>query len=70
MQRYASSYERVTGMALYPGSLNVGLGAQWELPLERLRLEAPEVGVGVNLVRCTFIDRPAGSSVPTRTTQR
>lgn len=59
MRRYAAAYERVTGMTLCPGSLNVVLDEQWELPRERVRLEAPEVGVGVSLVRCTFLDRPA-----------
>jgi hypothetical protein len=34
-----TSYERVTGVRLFPGSLNVVMAGQYRLPPERLRLE-------------------------------
>jgi len=59
MRPHADIYTRVTGMTLYPGSLNVLLDSPWTLPTERLRLEPTELGVGVNLVPCRIFDRPA-----------
>jgi riboflavin kinase len=59
MRRYETVYAQVTGMQLYPGSLNVVLDRPWDLPDERIRVDARDVGVGVNLVVCTVFDRRA-----------
>jgi riboflavin kinase len=58
MRRYETVYTRVTGMQLFPGSLNVVLDGPWDLPAARIRIDARDVGVGVNLVVCTVFDRP------------
>jgi riboflavin kinase len=59
MQLYATTYAAATGLALYPGSLNVVLDQPYELPSERIRLSADEVGVDVNLVECSTLGRRA-----------
>ncbi|GAA4209326.1 DUF120 domain-containing protein [Actinocatenispora rupis] len=58
-ERYRDVYAEYTGMALYPGSLNVVLTEPWSLPAERIHVAADEVGTGVNLVPCRVFDRPA-----------
>ena len=52
MVRYADLYQRVTGVRLFPGSLNVVLRHEYRLPARRLRLEPGDYGgrVGMNLV--------------------
>ena len=54
-------YERKTGMRLFPGTLNVRLNAAFDLPKERIWLEAEEYGgtVSVNIVPCTIFGRKA-----------
>jgi riboflavin kinase len=61
MAQYADLYERVTGVRLFPGSLNVVLSHEYRLPPHRLRLEPGDYGgrVGMNLVPCTIDDQPA-----------
>ena len=59
MRPHADAYTRVTGTALYPGSLNVLLDAPWTLPAHPLRLEPTEIRVGVNFVACRVFDEPA-----------
>jgi CTP-dependent riboflavin kinase len=59
MRLYAATYAAATGLALYPGSLNVELDQPYELPSERIRLSAGEVGVDVNLVECSTLGRRA-----------
>jgi len=56
MVEYADLYERVTGVRLFPGSLNVVLDGEYRLPARRLRLEPAEYGgrVGMNMVPCTI----------------
>jgi riboflavin kinase len=54
MVEYADLYEQVSGVRLYPGSLNVELQEDYHLPPVRLRLEPAHYGgrVGMNLVPC------------------
>jgi riboflavin kinase, archaea type len=54
MVQYHDLYTRVTGVELYPGSLNVMLAEDYHLPPNRLRLEPADYGgrVGMNLVPC------------------
>jgi CTP-dependent riboflavin kinase len=59
MRLHARSYSAATGLALYPGSLNVVLAEPYDLPRERIRLSAEEVGVDVNLVECSTLGRRA-----------
>jgi riboflavin kinase len=56
MTEYADQYERVTGMRLFPGSLNLILDHEYRLPEDRLRLDPVDYGgrVGMNLVPCTI----------------
>jgi CTP-dependent riboflavin kinase len=56
MIRYAELYEGVTGLHLFPGSLNLILDREYRLPENRLRLEPADYGgrVGMNLVPCTI----------------
>lgn len=42
----------MTGVRLYPGSLNVALDAPWYVPAERIRMEPPEYGIGMSIVAC------------------
>jgi len=48
-------------MRLFPGTLNVRLNAAFDLPKERIWLEAEEYGgtVSVNIVPCTIFGRKA-----------
>ena len=52
--------QRVTGMRLFPGSLNVVLDHEYRLPEDRLRLDPVDYGgrVGMNLVPCTIAGLP------------
>ena len=59
MRLYVATYAAATGLALYPGSLNVVLDQPYELPSERIRLSAEDVGVDVNLVGCSTLGRRA-----------
>ncbi|MFC2078387.1 DUF120 domain-containing protein [Candidatus Bipolaricaulota bacterium] len=54
-------YRRKTGLALYPGTLNVRLPNAFDLPDNRIRLEADEYGgtVSANIVPCTILGRHA-----------
>ena len=55
MTQYAELYERVVGVRLFPGSLNVHCDAEYVLPAGTLlRLEPDEYGgrVGMNIVPC------------------
>jgi riboflavin kinase, archaea type len=52
MERQRAAYERVTGEPLIPGSLNVVLEGRWVVETPPVRLEPPEVGVGMNIVPC------------------
>ncbi|GAC1388735.1 MAG: hypothetical protein NVSMB4_14870 [Acidimicrobiales bacterium] len=56
MTMYAELYERVTGVRLFPGSLNLILDRPYRLPAERLRLEPTDYGgrVGMNIVPCSI----------------
>jgi CTP-dependent riboflavin kinase len=66
MVEYADQYERVNGVRLFPGSLNVVMASEYRLPDERLRLDPADYGgrVGMNLVPCRIADI-AGFIVPT-----
>ena len=54
-------YKRKTGLALFPGTLNVRLDAPYHIPPNSLRLEGTEYGgtVSVSLVPCTVFGRRA-----------
>jgi len=54
-------YQRITGMILYPGTLNIELDEPFELPPGCLRLEAAEYGgrVSVSIVPCRVLGRRA-----------
>ena len=54
IERLRDHYLRKTGMAFYPGTLNVQLPAPYSLPARVIRLEASEYGgtVSVNMVPC------------------
>ncbi len=52
MTQYADLYEHMTGVRLYPGSLNVILDQPWTVGDAALRLEPPEYGVSMSIVPC------------------
>ena len=56
IERLRDHYLRKTGMAFYPGTLNVQLPAPYTLPGRVIRLEASEYGgtVSVNIVPCVI----------------
>ena len=56
IERLRDHYLRKTGMAFYPGTLNVQLPAPYTLPGRVIRLEASEYGgtVSVNMVPCVI----------------
>lgn len=56
MTRYSDAYERAAGVRLEPGSLNVVLDEPWVMQHPDVRLEPPEVGVGIGLVSCRLND--------------
>lgn len=57
MTVHAAAYATATGMALYPGSLNLVLDEPWPLPSARTTLPVDEVGRLVHLVPCTVRGR-------------
>jgi riboflavin kinase, archaea type len=61
IEKLQDHYRRKTGMQLFPGTLNILLGEPFDLPRERVRLEAAEYGgtVSVNIVPCTIFGRRA-----------
>jgi len=61
IEKLQDHYRHKTGMQLFPGTLNIQLDEPFELPRERLRLEAREYGgtVSVNIVPCTIFGRRA-----------
>jgi riboflavin kinase len=61
VEKLREHYQRKTGMRLFPGTLNVQLERPFELPRERVRLEAAEYGgtVSVNIVPCKIFGRRA-----------
>lgn len=52
MTAYADLYARTTGVRLYPGSLNIVLAEPWFVAHPPLRLEPPDIAVGMNIVPC------------------
>ncbi len=60
MTEYADLYQEVTGIRLFPGSLNVAMDEEYRLPSRPLRLEPHHYGgrVGMNLVPCRIGDVP------------
>ena len=61
IEKLADHYESKTGLRLFPGTLNLELDTPYDLPPERIRLEAHEYGgrVSVNIVPCTVFGRRA-----------
>jgi len=59
--KLSDHYRQKTGLALFPGTLNVRLQEPYHIPPNPLRLEGAEYGgtVSVNLVPCTVFGRPA-----------
>ena len=59
--KLSDHYTQKTGLALFPGTLNVRLTEPHHIPPNPLRLEGAEYGgtVSVNLVRCTVFGRRA-----------
>jgi CTP-dependent riboflavin kinase len=56
MTVYAEAYQRVTGLRLFPGSLDVVLDHEYHVPEDRLRIEPADLGgrVGMHLGPCTI----------------
>jgi CTP-dependent riboflavin kinase len=52
MTLYADAYERATGSALVPGSLNLVLDRPWVMTNASIRLSASDVGVEIGLLPC------------------
>ncbi|MGB9079252.1 MAG: DUF120 domain-containing protein [Terracidiphilus sp.] len=61
IEKLHEHYLRKTGMALYPGTLNIELDQPYTRPKQVIRLEGSEYGgaVSVNLVPCSIEGRPA-----------
>jgi riboflavin kinase, archaea type len=61
IERLRDHYLRKTGMAFYPGTLNVRLTEPYSLPERVIRLEASEYGgtVSVSMVPCTIRGKKA-----------
>jgi riboflavin kinase, archaea type len=61
IERLADHYLRKTGLALYPGTLNLQLDEPYSLPQTARRLEKEEYGgtVSVSLQPCRVFGRPA-----------
>ncbi|MBU1050033.1 CTP-dependent riboflavin kinase [Candidatus Bipolaricaulota bacterium] len=59
--RLQDHHERKTGMYLFPGTLNIQLEHEYDLPENCIRLEAEAYGgtVCVTIVRCTIFGRRA-----------
>ena len=60
-EKLADHYERKTGLRLFPGTRNLELDEPYDLPTDRIRLEAHEYSgrVSVNIVPCTVFGRRA-----------
>jgi riboflavin kinase, archaea type len=61
IEKLHEHYLHITGMNLFPGTLNIQLENAWSLPARRLRLDAQEYGgsVSVSLVPCFIFGRRA-----------
>lgn len=61
IEKLQEHYREKTGMRLFPGTLNLELDEPFELPRERVRLEAKEYGgtVSVSIVPCRVFGRAA-----------
>ena len=61
IRKLKDHYERKTGVALFPGTLNVELGDEWFVPRDALTLDPAEYGgrVLIHIVPCRFMDREA-----------
>ena len=61
IEKLQEHYREKTNMRLFPGTLNIELDEPFELPRERVRLEAEEYGgtVSVSIVPCTVFGRAA-----------
>ena len=61
IEKLRDDYRDKTGMQLFPGTLNIELDAPFDLPPERIRLEAEEYGgtVSVSIVPCKVFGRAA-----------
>ena len=61
IERLRDHYQLKTGMAFFPGTLNLQLDQPWFVPPGCLRLEGAEYGgtVTVNIVPCSIFSRPA-----------
>ncbi len=55
------AYERKTGMRFYPGTLNIQLADEWNIPKGAMRLDQREYGgtVSVSIVACSMLGRKA-----------
>lgn len=61
IEKYHADNQRLTGLKLYPGTLNLRLGHPYGIPAGSLRLDSQDYGgdVGVYLVPCRVFDRAA-----------
>jgi riboflavin kinase len=61
MKKLSELYQEKTGVQLFPGTLNVWLETEYNLPDQRIRLEGMEYGgnVSVNIIPCKIFDQPA-----------
>ena len=61
LAKYADVYRKATGIALFPGTLNLELPAPYDLPEACQRIESAAFGgaVNVNLVPCRIFGRRA-----------
>jgi riboflavin kinase, archaea type len=61
MKVLSAFYRKKTDTQLFPGTLNVQLEVDYNLPDQRIRLEATEYGgnVSVNIIPCKIFDQPA-----------
>ncbi|MDG2142527.1 MAG: DUF120 domain-containing protein [Planctomycetota bacterium] len=61
LAKYADVYRQATGIALFPGTLNLELPAPYDVPDGCQRIESADYGgaVNVNLVPCRVFGRRA-----------
>src|SRR5258708_15016 len=61
IEKLQHHYLNKTGLELFPGTLNILLDEPFDLPQDRVRLEAEEYGgtVSVNIIACTIFGRRA-----------
>jgi CTP-dependent riboflavin kinase len=61
MSQLKDFYQEKTGTLLYPGTLNITLPQNWNVPKDALRLKGEEYGGSVNvyIVPCYFEGRQA-----------